>query len=312
MVNSPWGVKDTFSFAGFLYYPRALVKISGSTWLFLIFVLAFGISLKFFSDRKIRFLILVIATQLVIGQFHHTKLVRHIFPVLPALFIITGYAVIKWWNWNLFGNRALDFWLPRVTILIMLLYSFTLFYSSLNPAQTNVDKGFLDTVAALIPENGSTLVISTIEIRGINAPSLDWHLITNYHVLDASHSGIAMNLVWDEKAAGIIGGFNSIPQLRRLLIPVFMRADKLGRSRTLCLGQPPNAPYSQNQIELRKYFQSMSEKWVFDNVVVITSIRSSVAYPIKFIAPVLEEMGFHNSSSKEFPNIKNRVDSYTR
>ena len=311
MVNIAYGVKDTYSLAGLLFYPKALVKISGSAWLFVIYLLCFVISIKFIRDKKIRYLLLIISAQMIIGEFHQTKVARHIFPVLPAFFLLTGYVAIRWWNWNRFGNRFLDDWLPRIATLGILLFSVNLFLQSLKPVGPDIPRQFLDNIATMTLEDESTLIISTIRMGGINPPFLDWQLITDYHVMDASHSGIAMNLVWDEKAAAVIKRFDSIPPVRDLILTVFSRADEPGQSRSLCLGQPPDAPYSLTQADLRKYLLSMRKKWAFDNVIVITSTRPKADYSIEFIAPALEEMGFNASSTKEYPDIKNRVDRYT-
>jgi hypothetical protein len=311
MVNSAYGVKDTFSLAGLLFYPKALVQISGSAWLFGIYLLCFVISIKFLQDQKIRYLLLLIAAQMIIGEFHQTKVARHIFTVLPAFFLLTGYVAARWWNWKLFANRLLDDWLPRSATLAALLFSVSLFFKSLNPVGTGVPRQFLDAIATTSLQDDSTLIVSTVGMGGVNPPSLDWQLITDYHVMDASHSGIAMNLVWDEKAAAIMSRFNAIPQLRDLVLPVFRRADEAGQPRTLCIGQPPDAPYSLTQADLRKYLLSLRQKWAFDHVIVITSTRSKAAYPPEFIAPALKELGFSISSTKDYPGINNRVEQYT-
>jgi hypothetical protein len=310
LVNGAYGVKDTFSLAGLLFYPKALVQISGSVWLFLIFLFCFFIAFKFFQDKKIRYLILLILIQMIIGEFHQTKLTRHIFPVLPAFFLIAGYVIVRWWNWQYLGNQMFDFWTPRLATVMILLYSFSLFSSSLTPVRPNVDKKLLDTVATLTEKDEPTLVVSTIEVRGVEAPALDWHLITDYQIMDASHSGIAMNLVWDEQAAAFTNRIGSVPFLQGLLLSVFTRADKKGNSRSLSLGQPLYAPYSQNQAELGSYLLSMRKRWTFNSVVVVTSMLSNAKYPIEFIDSPLKGLGFRILYTKEFSNINTQVDEY--
>ena len=88
-------------------------------------------------------------------------------------------------------------------------------------------------------------------------------------------------------------------------------ADFQSQSRSLSLGQPNYAPYSQSQSGLRKYLQSMRKKWVFDKLVVITSRQTNADYPLKFIDPVLQEMGFIISFTKEFSNPNIQVNEYT-
>jgi 4-amino-4-deoxy-L-arabinose transferase-like glycosyltransferase len=238
MVNYAWGVRDTYGVQGLLFYPKALVRISGSVWLFVVLLVSFIVSIKFFRDKRVRYLILLILVQLVIGQLHHTKVDRHIFPVLPAFFLLTGFVFLQWWNWNLIGNRLIDFWLPRLATIVLLLYSTYLFFTALNPIGLRINTEVNDTVASLISDDESTLIISTMGTKGLVPPALDWHLITDYHVLEASQSGIAMNLVWDERAANLLNQFDSIPLVENLLLPTLSRADLQSESRTLCLGQP--------------------------------------------------------------------------
>jgi hypothetical protein len=194
--------------------------------------------------------------------------------------------------------------------VMILLYSFSLFSPSLTPVRPNVDKKLLDTVATLTEKDEPTLVVSTIEVRGVEAPALDWHLITDYQIMDASHSGIAMNLVWDEQAAAFTNRIGSVPFLQGLLLSVFTRADKKGNSRSLSLGQPLYAPYSQNQAELGSYLLSMRKRWTFNSVVVVTSMLSNAKYPIEFIDSPLKGLGFRILYTKEFSNINTQVDEY--
>lgn len=292
LVNSAWGVKDTYGVQGLLYYPRALVRISGSAWLFVILSLSFIVSIRFFRDKRIRYLILLILVQLIIGQLHHTKLDRHIFPVLPALFLLTGFAFLKWWNWNLLGNRFVDFWFPRLATLILLLYSTYFFFNALTPIGLRINTKVNDSVASLISGDESTLVISTMWTKGLNPPALDWHLITDYHVLEVSQSGIAMNLIWDQRAANLTNRLDSIPLIESLLLPTLNRADMQSKSRTLSLGQPDYALYSQSQSGLHEYLLSMRKRWVFDKVVVVTTREPEAEYPLNYIDPTLQNMGF--------------------
>ena len=299
MVNYAWGVRDTYSFQGMLFYPKALVHISGSVWLFVVLLISLIVSIRFFRDKRIRYLVLLILVQLVIGQLHHTKVDRHIFPVLPALYLLTGFVLLKWWNWKPLGNRIIDFWFPRITTLILLLYSTYLFFNALTPIGVRINTEVNETIASLISEDDSTLIISAMWIQGLNPPALDWHLITDYDVLEVSQSGIAMNLVWDERAADLVNQFDSIPLVKDLLIPTLTRADLRSQSRTLCLGQPDYAPYSQSSSGLRKYLQAMRERWEFDKVVVLTTRDPKADYPVSFIEPILQDMGFVLSTSED-------------
>ena len=299
MVNYAVGVKDTYGFQGLLFYPRALVRISGSVWLFVILLLSFIVSIRFFQDKRIRYLILLILVQLSIGQLHHTKGDRHIFPVLLAFFLITGFVFLKWWNWNLLGIRFVDFWLPRLVTLFILLYSTYLFFNALNPIGLRINNEVYGSVASFISDDESTLVISTLGTAGLNPPALDWHLVTDYQVLEISQSGIAMNLVWDQKAVNLINRLDSIPLLQNLLLPTLTRADLQSKSRTLSLGQPNYAPYSQNQSGLREYLQSMRQRWVFTKVVVLSTRNPNAEYPLIFIDPILKDMGFIVSFTKD-------------
>jgi len=156
-----------------------------------------------------------------------------------------------------------------------------------------------DSVASLISDDESTLVISTLGTAGLNPPALDWHLVSDYQVLEVSQSGIAMNLVWDQKAVNLINRLDSIPLLQNLLLPTLTRADLQSKSRTLSLGQPNYASYSQNQSGLHEYLQSMRQRWVFDKVVVLTTRNPNAEYPLDFIDPILKDMGFVVSFTKD-------------
>ena len=83
---------------GLLFYPRAFLHLSGSVWFCALFLLSLLIALAFRRDRKVKFLLILVILQMVIGELHQDKEARHIFPILPALFLLAGYAVAEGWG----------------------------------------------------------------------------------------------------------------------------------------------------------------------------------------------------------------------
>jgi hypothetical protein len=86
LINYPIGVSEPFSIEGLLYYPRALLRLSGSIWLFSLFICSTLIAFKFKHDKQVRFLLIFVVIQFLLGELHQTKVDRHICPIMPLFF----------------------------------------------------------------------------------------------------------------------------------------------------------------------------------------------------------------------------------
>ena len=91
-MTEPYGLE------GVLYYPYAFYHLSGSVWFCALFLLSLLVAYAFRRDRNVRFLLVLVILQMVMGELHHDKVERHIFPILPALFLLAGYAAAEGWT----------------------------------------------------------------------------------------------------------------------------------------------------------------------------------------------------------------------
>jgi len=118
LVNRPQGPQE-FGWAYVMYYPQVVYAEVG--WWALLCVGALICALPHLKNRVIRLLFCVCVVYFGIIFFHQTKGPRHIYPLYPALILLTAFAVASWTN-RLFKEA------PRLRARMLLLAMLAMFF----------------------------------------------------------------------------------------------------------------------------------------------------------------------------------------
>ena len=310
LVNYPYGVTEPFGVPGWSFYPLAFFRLSGDAWLFGLLLASLLAAFRFRRDKNVRFLLVFVLTQLVIGQLHHTKLDRHIFPILPALFLLAGYLLAEWWCRSRQPKKILQFWLPRLLTGALCLNAINLFSVSLHPPPADDSEGVSELIAVTVRETGTTFILGTVDVRRPTPPRLDWQLITQEQVMQVPQAGSVRPIDAERNIAAALSRYRLPAWLSEKILAVVSRSDRAGVTRSLYLGLPPRASYFRNQANFDTYLQNTLKDNYFDGVVVMTSLSAGARYPLEFIAPSLQKASLHHVSTRHLKDMATRVDLY--
>jgi hypothetical protein len=308
MVNQPRGVEDPYSLEGLLFYPRALLEVSGSVWIFILLLVSLVSAATSWHDRRIRFLFLFALTLLLIGEVHHTKGPRHLFPMLPALFLLAGQTVADLWSrvghGGGVGRRALGF------ALVGALGAHAVYIAGVNlrPPRTHRETGVVDHVEAEARKAGAALIIGTKELDRPNIPTLDWRLLTEKHLIQAPQAGIFSSVAEIQRLEALLARIRAPDWVYERLQPLLGRIDQPGSSRTMYLGLYPHE--LDEQAEFDAVFRDALDASDYDGVIVLSSRDRDAEHPLSLMEPSLETAGLDRVSVREFDKI--RVDAYRR
>jgi 4-amino-4-deoxy-L-arabinose transferase-like glycosyltransferase len=312
LVNQPSGFIEPYGIKGLLFYPQAILTLSGSIWLFSLLIFSLFAAFKFRHNIKVRLLLVIVITQLLIGQLHHTKTERHILPIMPALFLLTGFVIAELWNHYRERERIIRFWLPSLLTGALLLYAITIFTTSLHTPPPNFDDEVISGIIAKEAHaQGTSLIIGTRYINHPNPPNLDWYLITKEQLITPTQASSFIQIEKERRIASTL--IRHAPAwLIDSMLPVFTRSERPGTNRSLYLGFPPNTGYSRSQANFDSFLQDTFIKNPFDRIVVVTSLTNTARFPLTFIQPSLEKAGFHHLSTQKFGNLDMRIDTYKK
>lgn len=84
------------------------------------------------------------------------------------------------------------------------------------------------------------------------------------------------------------------------------------RIRSLYLGLPSYASYSQSPEGLGRFLRVMDGRYAFDCAIVITSLASDARYAVEFTDSGLHAVGLSRLSTEKFTNANVRIDVYRR
>ncbi len=312
MANVPYGNVSTFNIDGLLFYPQSFVSQSGSIWLAVLYLATILFSFKYWRDPRIRLLLILISVQFLIGQVHHTKVSRHILPILPPVFLCTSFwfvQVTKHYTTKYEINNVLH-WLPSAAIAVTLGYALSLFVTGFSPAE-QIDKYKLTPfVAKLITESDSVFLLSSMDMTRPSPPLLDWQLITEYEVLNVYQSGATMNLDGDSKLAATVRQSDLPSPISKALLAVLERSNSPASLRTFYLGLTTEVAGDGTKLA-----DSLAEKVAkneIDRVILITSLNERARFPTVSFAVAFKRIGFSEVQSQSFSDGNTRVDVFDR
>ncbi len=308
LVNQPVSPRGGGSFAGLLYYPRAVLTLAGSVPALVIMLLALAAACgPRARASKIRFLTILVVLQMLLAEFHHTKAGRHILPIAPALALLSGWLFAREWSGSRGRLRG-----GLLAVLVALHLSTLVVRGSGIPAGMPLSgaPNVAAYVASLDRDHRPVLFLGTRDVSSPVPPELDWQLIVDHGVLKASRAG----------ALGEIGRGQAVRALGdKLLVPAWVhqgiervtrRSTDTVFSRSLYLDLPPGAPQSGSLLEIEVFLHGTMAIDSYGAVVLITSSSSNAHYPADAIVPALERAGFHQISRCSFEG-KTQVDLFT-
>lgn len=309
LVNSPYGPVDAYTLEGLLYYPRALVSLVGPAWLLALVLATVAASLVRLSNPKLRFLLVFVFLQMGLATWSATKLERHIFPMLPPLFLLAAYWV-TWLADRLWGQGA---WparpLAALVPTLLLAGSSQAFYADIlgRPSGPQGQEAFrpLQHLAELSREAGPLLLASTKDLA-LAPPQVDWYL--------ATEGGMP---VW---AAGTLKGALTLsPRLAKAFPPLFEtlarlqdRGEALAATRTLYSEFPLYAPELLTEPEYAARILETAGRYRLRTVVIAQTQEGASYHQQGLVERGLLAAGYRLVGSRDFPEPVTKVRVYRR
>ena len=306
LVNQPWGGEEARGLRGLLFYPRAFIELSGSWWMAIL--LWIGLFAAWRDRRRpgIAFLAILTLIQFAIGEFHHTKVVRHIVPMFPPMFALAGVAAARLESWAEGSGRGARVVTAALFAGVLALQLATLarrdWYPIVYPDGTQVRR----YVSALAEDTPPVLILGT---RGTwpEPPVIDWHLVVSDERLAVTASGAAMDPRQDSELLRRVAVFPLPEGIRSVALRVLGRYDASPGSRSLHLGERyhPEDPARFAGI-LRRTIEGRAPC----AIIALIGTSDTTRYTASFIAPAVAAVGFREVSVREFPLAVTRVHVY--
>lgn len=314
LVNYPDGVDDPYSAEGWLYYPLALVRIAGSPWLLALYLAGMVYALV---ERRPgpRFLVILALVQVIVGEFHQNKQSRYLFPVLPAWYLLAGNLLAGAGAWLAARRPSTARWAGSLLALLLVGQSALLLNGALHKTRPARPDPLGDYVIQTLQTQGPatrTLVIGSMEMSHPTPPFLDWRLVAEQAILAAPAAGSAAQIDEGRKLAGMLARLPLPQKLAAALRRVLTGYDQPQRVRTLYLGLPRRASYSQGARPAAAFVQELIRAQQIDQVILITATRPQARYPRDLLAPGLEAAGWQRVAGATFDTLVMQVEVFRR
>ena len=309
LVNRPAGGVDPWTLEGLLFYPGSLLDFAGSP--VMLAVLLAGVvgawGLRRFPN--VRLLLLLFGVQFFLGQVHHTKENRHIYPLLPAMFLMTGVAAARLAHFALgAGSRAR----PRAGVRGLVavagvafagLVAVHLWLLAARPFPTAWPRmpgppgptrdALLAAVAAAVDRGERVLLVGTFDLRP-GPPVMDWELATGRSILAVQHAGATAVVGWDRRVAAALDHAPLPQPIVERVRRVLQRSDAPARVRTVYAG----LPYPLDAPSFAASFDETLRLGRIDRVILVTAVWGGARYPLSYFAPALDHPALAADSSR--------------
>jgi 4-amino-4-deoxy-L-arabinose transferase-like glycosyltransferase len=306
LVNRPYGGVAAWGLAGLLFYPRVLIDLSGSWWMSIILWSCVALAWRTRRRPGIVFLAVLALTLFIIGEFHHTKMDRHIMPMFPPMFVLTGVAGAELWAWlgarGSGGRTAVVLSLAGVAIL----HATTLGSRDWAPAEAREGLDVMAYVSESAREGTPTLILGT---RGAwpEPPVVDWNLFSE-GLLPVTAAGTAMDPRQERRLAIAIVDARLPKSLRTRAKRLLDRYDSPSMTRSLY----PADRLPESQAEFEATLKATLANNPPRTIIAMVGTSDTTLHTVSFIAPGLISAGFRQSSLREFPRAGTRVYVYNR
>ena len=305
LVNRPWGGEEARGLAGLLFYPNALADLSGSWWMFAVLWIGVIAAWGWRSRPGIPFLLVLTLTLFAIGEIHHTKLDRHIMPMFPPMFVLSGIAGAR--LWAALGRRGGH---GRAAILLLLACALGIQVATLARRRW-IPVGFDDgreVMGYVFAESRRNEPVLVLGLEGVwpSPPVIDWHLVSE-GLLEPTRAGSAMDPRQDRRIANAIRRTPIPGRMSARLQSLLRRYDAPATMRTLHWGDKVE--------EDREQFESVVVATLDADLprTIISMIGSGdTTSPSDAIPPEPPVAGFREKEAREFPLARTRVHVFHR
>jgi hypothetical protein len=307
LVNEPWGDEETRGLAGLLFYPRAIADYVGSWWMSILLWAGLAMAWKTRGRPGVRLLAVVATTQFVLGLLHHTKVERHIMPMLPAMFVLFGVGVAEVWaRVRSVGSRA-----PAVAIALgsslAILYAVALARSDLPTVRPYKTTAIMDYISALARDNAPSVVIGTIG-ASLQPPDLDWHLVAAEALMPVTAAGYVVDPRQEARRPEALEHAGLFARLRAKAVEVL--GIRVPRSELRTFHAAPLGDDDGAQIE--PLIERALEQGQPQAIIVTMGIGDAGGQPPGDLVMTLAQRGFTQAEVRDFPGAGTRVALFRR
>ncbi|MDF2774941.1 MAG: hypothetical protein K0S86_4441 [Geminicoccaceae bacterium] len=305
MVNKPAGGVNPWTLEGLLFYPGSLLDFAGSPAMLVVLLAGVVGAWGLRRMPNVRLLLLLAGVQFLLGEVHHTKNNRHIFPLVPALFLLTGAAAARLLHGALgtASQRA-----RRVATIVaaafVVLAAVQMWRLAAGPLPTAWARmpgppdpshgAIIDAAASAVARGERVLLVGTFDLRP-GPPVLDWDLAATHRLLTAEHAGAVAVVDANRQLASALGRAPLpswvVDRMRRVL----QRSDAPARLRTTYAGlpQPP-----VDSITFAASFHETLRLGRVDRVIVATAASARPRFPRTYLEPALAHPALVAESSR--------------
>ena len=304
LVNTPYGGEAGQGLAGLLFFPRALARHSGSWWMMTILWAGLLLAWRTRYLPGVPFIALLALNLFVIGELHHTKIPRHILPMFPPMFVLTGVAAAQLWGWLRSHGKGGAAATAVGLACIALFHTSVLISRDWRYRKDVPVDDVVDYVSAEAQAGAPALVVGLNYARP-EPPILDMKLVSA-GVLPVTRAGSAMNFFWEQGLMRDIR-HERLPERPRAIIQRLL--DRYYAPTTMrSLHAYDRGPLARSRF--KNYLATTLDR---DPPRVIIAVSgSSTNYGIEEIAPDIAKGGFREVSVREFPRAQTRVHVYRR
>jgi 4-amino-4-deoxy-L-arabinose transferase-like glycosyltransferase len=314
LINYPDGVDDPYSVEGWLFYPLALARISGAPWLFALWMLALAWALVGGVRGRswaVGFLVALIAIQFGIGMLHQNKQARYLFPLLPAFYLLTGYALATGWTW-LRGRGAGGRAVGGVALLLLLAQGGLLLRATATPGPGPRPDPVTAAVVDALTDAPPTLLVGSMEMTYPGAPLLDWRLAAEMGQLSPEQAGAAAQIEEGRRLAGMVARLPLPAGLADAIAATLTAYDRPAPLRTLYVGLPLRAGYSQGPQPYARFLAAQVEAGDIGQVILVERVGGRPQYPRDYLAAPLLAAGWTLTAETRFDEARMVVSAWRR
>ena len=304
LVNLPTG-EEVGGLAGLLYYPRAFVDLAGSWWMALLLCAGLAAAWTMRREPGVAFLAVLALTQFTLGEFHHTKAVRHVIPMFPPMFVLAGVTAARLWSRVSAYGGSVRFATAAIALGVASLHAATLARREWTPPEPRDGTAVERHVAALARLHAPVLVLGTRAAYPM-PPGIDWHLVARERVFPVTAAGSAMDPRQDRELARRVAEAPLPELLRARALGVLERYDAPSGSRSLHVADR----FPEESEQFARVLERTIENARPCAIIALDATPDTSGYSAAYFAPPILGSGYEESSKQEFPEAATRVHVY--
>lgn len=292
LVNRQEVGLDPWTLDGLLFYPRSLLAFAGSQAMLGVFLAGAVGAWGLRRSPNVRLLLLLAGIQFLLGEVHHTKSNRHILPMMPAIFLLTGATAAR--VTSAVRGRERSGTVRGVAVaagvavaLIVATQLGTLVVRPLPTAWPNppwpagvAHHAIVDGVIAAIGRGERVLLVEAFDVD-VGPSIMDWDLSANRQLLRIEHAGANATVDRDRRVTAVIRRAPLPSWIVARLTRVLGRSDSLARVRTMYAGLP-------EELDANAFAASFHETLRIgriDHVILATPMSSRTPHPRAYFEP---------------------------